>query len=227
VPLNPIQLPRRDFFGIPGVRSPIEDPIYIHGTRDYQCRKPARYIHWKASARHNRLMEKICEPAEQEKILILICTDHFSSDHTGESFERSLEVAASLAVQLERMRFAVGLVTNGRLKGGGRAALKISRSPGQLSDVLETMARLEPAPTGEMIDVLQRGLILPWGVTGVCFTYRLDAGSLALNQFFKHRSIPMVMIVCDQAADLTAAETKTSEQIYRLDDLRVKGPAAK
>lgn len=225
VQLNPVRFPRRDFFGIPGIRSPIEDPIYIHGTRDYQCRRPARYIHWKASARHNRLMEKVCEPAEQEKILMLVCTDRFSSDPTGESFERALEVAASLAIQLDRTRFAVGLATNGKLKGGGKAALKISRSPGHLSDILETMARLEPVPAGDMVDILQRGLTLPWGVTGVCFTYRLDAASLALNQYFRYRNIPMVMIVCDQTADLTAAETKTTEKIYRLDDIRAKGPA--
>ncbi|MDF1591583.1 MAG: DUF58 domain-containing protein [Desulfobacterales bacterium] len=225
VQLNPIRLPRRDFFGIPGVRSPIEDPIYIHGTRDYQSRRPARYIHWKASARHNRLMEKVCEPAEQEKILMLVCTDRFSSDHTGEAFERALEVAASLAVQLDRMRFVVGLASNGRLKGGGNAAVKISRNPGHLSDILETMARLEPVPAGEMVDILQRGLTLPWGVTAVCFTCRLDGASLALNQYFNRRNIPMVMIVCDHTADLTAAETKTNEKIYRLDDIRVKGPA--
>lgn len=225
VQLNPVRFPRRDFFGIPGVRSPIEDPIYIHGAREYQCRRPARYIHWKASARHNRLMEKVCEPAEQEKILMLVCTDRFSSDRTGESFEHALEVAASLAVQLDRTRFAVGLATNGRLKGGGKAVVKISRNPGQLSDILETMARLEPVPAGDMVDILQRGLTLPWGVTGVCFTYRLDAGSLALNQYFKHCNIPMVMIVCDHTADLTAAETMTKEKIYRLDDIRAKGPA--
>lgn len=226
VQLNPVRFPRRDFFGIPGVRSPIEDPIYIHGTRDYQYRRPARYIHWKASARHNRLMEKVCEPAEQEKVLMLICADRFSSDHTGESFERALEVAASLAVQLDRMRVAVGLATNGRLTGGGQAAVKISRNPGRLSDILEMMARLQPVPTGDMVDILHNGLTLPWGVTGVCFTYRLDAGSLALNQYFKHRNIPMVMIVCDQRADLASAQTKASEKIYRLDDIPAKGSAA-
>jgi len=190
VPLNPARFPRRDFFGIPGVRSPIEDPIYIHGARDYQCRRPARYIHWKASARHNRLMEKVCEPAEQEKILMLVCADRFSSDHTGESFECALEAAASLAVELDRKRFAVGLVTNGRLKGGGKAAVKISRNPGQLSDILETMARLEPVPAGDMLDLLQHGLTLPWGVTAVCFTYRLDSTSLALNQTLNTATSP-------------------------------------
>jgi len=223
VPLNPVRFPRCDFFGIPGVRSPIEDPIYIHGARDYQSRRPARYIHWKASARHNRLMEKVCEPAEQEKILMLVCTHRFSSDSTGESFERTLEAAASLAVEFDRRRFAVGLVTNGRLKGDGKAVLKISRNPGHLSDILETMARLEPVPAEDMVDRLQRGMTLPWGVTAVCFTYRLDRASLALNQYFKQRNIPMAVIVCDQRTDLTAAETKTSEKIYRLDDIRAKG----
>lgn len=227
VPLNSVTLPRRDFFGIPGVKSPIEDPVYIHGTREYQYRRPARYIHWKASARQNRLQEKVCEPAEQEKILMLILTDRFSRDRSGETFERCLEAAASLAFQFERMRCSVGLVTNGRVNGGGTAAVKISRNPGQLSEILETMARLEAVPAGDMVDILHRGLTLPWGVTCISFIYDLNAASLALNQYFKHRGVPTVMVVCDEKMKLTTAETKTSEKIYRLNDIRAQGPDIK
>lgn len=223
VRLNPLQLPRRDFFGIPGVKSPVEDPVYIHGTRDYQYLRPARFIHWKASARQNRLMEKLCEPAEQEKILILIHTDHFDSDPLGEIFEHTLEAAASLAVNLDRMRFAVGLATNGHLKNGGRATLKISRSPGLISNILETLARLEPFPAEDMITILQRGGTLPWGVTAVCFSYRLDETSLTINRYFQQRKIPIVMVFCDPQADLKEAGTQAGENIYRLEDLKAKG----
>jgi len=223
VQLKRLPLPRRDFFGIPGVKSPIEDPVYIHGTRDYQHRRPARFIHWKASARLNRLMEKICEPAEQEKILIMVRVEHFSEDPTGESFERCLEAAASLAVELERRRYAVGVTTNGRLKGGGRPELKISRSPGQMADILETLARLEPYPAAALTELLQQGAALPWGITAVCLTCRFDAGALEVEHYFRRRRIPLVTIVCDAAAASQAAEAGRAGSLYRLEEIYPKG----
>ena len=51
VHVRPVTLPKREFFGIPGAKSPVEDPVFIFGTRDYQPGRPARGIHWKASAR--------------------------------------------------------------------------------------------------------------------------------------------------------------------------------
>ena len=41
--------------------------IYIRGHGDYQAGRPSRFIHWKASARHHRLQEKVFDPSEQEK----------------------------------------------------------------------------------------------------------------------------------------------------------------
>ena len=77
MPLGPLSLPRRDFFGVPGGESPVDDPVYILGTTDYQNGRPAKYIHWKASARHHRLQEKVFESTEQEKILLVVDVDQF------------------------------------------------------------------------------------------------------------------------------------------------------
>jgi uncharacterized protein (DUF58 family) len=218
VPLKPVLLPRRDFFGIPGARSPIEDPVYIHGTRDYQHRRPARFIHWKASARYNRLQEKVCEPAEQEKVLLLICTEGFAEDENGEAFERGLEVVASLAIEFDRMRYAVGLATNGHLTGGGRALLPVTRNRNQLSEILESLARLEAMPRENLEGMLQRGLNLPWGVTAVGLVYRQDAGSGAMQAYFKRRNIPLVTIVCALQGP-TSPEASADQRVYRLEDL--------
>ena len=96
VEIKPLSLPRRAFYGIPGARSPVEDPVYIYGTKDYQPGSPARRIHWKASARHNRIQEKLCEPTEQEKILILLDVGPFAEVRAEEAFERIIEAAALL-----------------------------------------------------------------------------------------------------------------------------------
>ena len=196
IPLRPIRLPRRDLFGIPGVKGPIEDPIYVYGTREYQSGRPARYIHWKASARFARLQEKICEPAAQEKILLIVAVDRFHQHQAKADFEKILEVAASAAVRFDQAGFAVGLVTNGELKGGGSLVLPISRGAGQMPKILETLARVQMTPAADMGDLLQRGLNLPWGTTGLSLSYDLGGCGSEIVAFFHHRGTPLVSIVC-------------------------------
>ena len=112
VPLKPVRLSRRDLFGKPGGTGMLPDPLYIVGTRDYQARAPARHIHWKASARHLRVQEKVFEPSFQEKVLFIVQVDGFIAYGNGEPFERTLEVVASLSVRLQDDGHPVGLATN-------------------------------------------------------------------------------------------------------------------
>ncbi len=196
IPLKPVSLPRRDLFGIPGSKSPIEDPVYVYGTRDYQSGRPARYIHWKASARLPRLQEKICEPAAQEKILLIVAVDHFIKNQAHSDFEKILEVAASAAVYFDRAGFAVGLVTNGVLKGGGSPVLQIGRGKRQIPKILETLARLQMTPSADLGDILRRTVKLPWGTTGVSLTYDSAESCKEIFAFFNHRRGPIVSVVC-------------------------------
>ena len=195
IPLKPVSLPRRDFFGIPGSKSPIEDPVYVYGTRDYQSGRPARYIHWKASARLTKLQEKICEPAAQEKILLIVAVDHYFKNQARSEFEKILEVAASAAVNFDRAGFAVGLVTNGALKGGGSPVLQVGRGDQQIPHILETLARLQMTPAADLGDILRRGLKLPWGTTGVSLTYDSAESRKEVLAFFNHRRGPLVSVV--------------------------------
>jgi uncharacterized protein (DUF58 family) len=196
IPLYPVRLPRRDLFGIPGSKSPIEDPVYVYGTREYQSGRPARYIHWKASARLARLQEKICEPATQEKILLIVEVDRFFKHRAHSDFEKILEVAASAAVHFDRAGFAVGLVTNGVLKGGGSSVLPIGRGTQQIPKILETLARLQMKPSADLGEILRRGLKLPWGTTGVSLSYDSGESCKEIFAFFNHRRGPIVSVVC-------------------------------
>lgn len=196
IPLKPIRLPRRDFFGIPGSESPIEDPVYVYGTREYQSGRPARYIHWKASARFSRLQEKICEPAAQEKILLIVEVDHFFKHRAHADFEKILEVAASAAVQFDRAGFGVGLVTNGELKAGGSSVWPIGRGTRQIPKILETLARLQMTPSADLGDILRRGLKLPWGTTAISLSYDSGEPCQEIMAFFNHRRAPIVSVVC-------------------------------
>ena len=184
VPIKTIRLPRQDLFGVPGFKSPIEDPVYVCGTRDYQSGRPARYIHWKASARLAKLQEKISEPATQEKIALFVAVDGFSINRAHVEFEKALEVAASAAVQFDRAGFAVGLVTDGELKGGGSPLVPIGRGGGQIPKLLETLARLQMKPAAKLGDIMGQGLKLPWGTTVVNLVYDYNRFARDLPAFF-------------------------------------------
>jgi uncharacterized protein (DUF58 family) len=200
VPLGPLSLPRRDFFGVPGGESPVDDPVYILGTTDYQNGRPAKYIHWKASARHHRLQEKVFESTEQEKILLVVDVDQFVKAEAEDKFEGTLEVVASMAVRLDRQGCAVGLLTNGITKGTS-PVVSISRSPQQLSDILEALARLKLEPGEALIDMLRR-VEIPWGTSCLYFTLNEDATADVVRAHFKRRKMPVLPFTFETASAL-------------------------
>jgi uncharacterized protein (DUF58 family) len=222
VPLKSFPLPRRDFFGVPGAKSPVQDPIYILGTRDYQHGQPAKYIHWKASARHHRLQEKVFEPTEQEKVLLVVDVNQFASLKAEEEFENTLEIVASLAVRMDKRGYALGLVTNGAVVGGGPAIVPIARNRQQLPAILEVLARLQMESKGDLIDTLRRGLEVHWGMSCVHFSYEEDGTLLAAEQYFKHRKTPVMFFVCQPRFASREDHSKVWHKIHSVDDLCIK-----
>ena len=219
VPLKPISLPRRDFFGIPGARSPIQDPIYTLGTRDYQHGQPSKYIHWKASAHRDRLQEKIFESTHQEKILLVVNVDRFARHEAEQDFERTLEIVASLAVQLDQRGHTVGLVANGILKGGGPAIVPAARNHQQLPAILEVLARLQMSPNRELKDLLRHRLALAWGISCVYFSLEEDETVLAAREYFTWRKTPAVFFVCRPCFSPGEEGFKVRRMVYQLNDI--------
>ncbi|MFW6115295.1 MAG: DUF58 domain-containing protein [Thermodesulfobacteriota bacterium] len=221
VPFRPFSLPRRDFFGTPGARSPVQDPVYILGTRDYQHWRPARHIHWKASARQNRLQEKLFEPSEQEKVLLAIEVSQFERSNASENFERTLEVVGSLAVQSHQQGYAVGLVTNGIVEGGP-PVLPIARSPHQAMSILEILARLKMKASGSLTDALHRTSTLPWGLSCVHFSHRTDQDTRDAAQYFFHKRVPTILVVCSSAEIGEQDRPIPAVTVYRMDEIRME-----
>ena len=221
VPLKPVSLPSRDFFGSPGAKSPVQDPIYILGTRDYQHGRPARHIHWKASARHNRLQEKIFEPSEQKKVLLAVEVGQFQKANASERFEHTLEVVGSLAVESYQRGYALGFVTNG-LVDGGPSFLSMGRSPQKLSAILEILARLKMRADGSIEDILSRILELPWGLSCVHFSYEQDQGTRATAQYLSHNMIPTIFVVSTARSQWERDGRIFKAKTYRLDEIRVE-----
>jgi uncharacterized protein (DUF58 family) len=220
--LKPFPLPRRDFFGVPGAKSPVQDPIYILGTRDYQHWRPARHIHWKASARHNRLQEKVFEPSEQEKVLLALEVSRFETDHASESFEHTLEVVGSLAVQCHQRGYALGFVTNGVVEGGP-SILPIGRSLQQAPSILEILARITMRAEGTLADMLYRALELPWGVSCVHFSYEQDGATPSSAQYFRNKRIPTIFVMGSSPGPCAGDRHTLRGTVYSLDEIRIEG----
>lgn len=225
VPLKQLPLARRDFFGVPGPASPVQDPVYILGTRDYQHGQPSKYIHWKASARHHRLQEKVFESTTQQKVLLVVDVASFTAADPAdgdvqEAFEHTLEVVGSLAVRLEREGSSVGFLSDGRRHGGGTASIPIARNAHQPAAILDALARLGMDSGADLRGLLRTRLAETWGVSCVYFAYSADAGIVAVKEYFGQRNTPVKFIVCETEAASVDEETRHSMQ--RLDKLSLR-----
>jgi uncharacterized protein (DUF58 family) len=221
VSLGPIAIKRRDLFGVPGAKSPVKDPVYILGTRDYQPSRPSRHIHWKASARHLRLQEKIFEPSEQEKVLLTLDVGSFGESNQKECFEHSLEVVASLAVRLDGLGYAVGFAGNGTLKGSNSSNIPIARGPRQIPAILETLARMQTMPSGTMAQTIKQSLGSQRGVSCVHFCYEDDPSVSELEKIFQKRQIPATFLVCRRDPNLQPSGRNEGVYRYFIDEIRI------
>ncbi len=197
VNLNDTTVPLRELFGSPGVKSPVVDPVYPVATRDYQEGQPARHINWKASARHGRLHEKVFQASAQQKILLAVDVEQFNKEKVADTFERTLEVTASLAVKLEQQGRIFGLVSNGILEGEKDlpAYLPPRRGTGQMPHLLEMLARLQMIPGNGMETNLLHGAGFSRGVTCLYFTYNSIEIPVPVQNLFNRFHIPIIFVV--------------------------------
>jgi len=222
VPLKPFSIIRRDFFGTPGDESPVRDPVYILGTHDYQFGRPARFIHWKASARRHVLQEKVFEPTEQEKVLLIFAVEEFARSGESEGFERSLEAVASLAALFDREGVATGFITDAALTGKETFFRAVRRDPGHLPSILEILARIRMEKGRDLTEELRGMSGLPYGITCLCFSHRMNEGTRAVEEYFKRRRIPVIHYVDIPSPDgVNVPRSVLRTSIRAIDDILV------
>ena len=201
VDVKPIELPRQDVFGLPGRRSPVKDPVYLLGTREYRSGLPARFIHWKASARHQKLQEKVFDPSEQEKVLLAVDVKSFAQCDAEGSLEQTLEIAASVAVQLDRRGSAFGFACNAEMADGANRVLPVAGHRHQLSALLELLAHIRPASDTVLETVLTERVSFPWGTSALVFINAIGPSVAGWQNVFTSRRIPVVLAVYDAQAE--------------------------
>ncbi|GAK59112.1 conserved repeat domain protein [Candidatus Vecturithrix granuli] len=219
IPLTGFSVPKREVWGTPGAKHPIHDPVYLLGTREYHHSQPAKYIHWKASARYNRLQEKLFEPTSQEKMLLVLDVAQFVQHQAAGVFEEMLEVAASAGVLLLQQGQSVGLVTNGRVIDGSPGMLPIASGPRQAQALLELLAKLLMEVTEDLSALLMRDMNWPGGVSCLHLAYCYDETTVTISNLFQRRHFPAMFVVGQISAESAALSEKVRGKRYRLEDV--------
>ncbi len=175
-PIRPVPQPVSETLGDRPAAGPIGDPAFFAGVREYDPGRPSRHIHWKASARHGALLEKLFEPTAREGILLLLDAAGFADAGDEQEFELALSAAASIAFSLHRRGIAVGLAADVRRVGaGGRSGdglLVIAPDTGPPGRIFEALARMVPERSGDWDRLRQRLPRLFGGNTGICIGLR-------------------------------------------------------
>ena len=215
ITLKPFPILKRILFGKQAKVSPIHDPIHILGTRDYQSFSPACNIHWKATARHHKLQEKIFEVTEQEKVFIILEVEGFLHQAGEAAFERAIEVIAALSFEMDAHHYAVGFLTNGFMNDGGPQLLPAARNSGHISDLFEMLAKIDFKVTCKMDELLQRTSYPFTGTICLYFSYESPAESFPLTR----GKAPLMNIIAERRYGDSATDKGVNPPYEYLEDL--------
>jgi uncharacterized protein (DUF58 family) len=125
-----------------------DDPNLPMGVRDYAPGDRFRDIHWPATARTGQLQTRVYQPVAGLDIVVCVNAATYGRHWEGYDPERTealVETSATLVTEALEAGYRVGLLSNGSIARSGRPfRIPPSRSPGQLSLLLECLAGLTP-----------------------------------------------------------------------------------
>lgn len=175
-PLEHLGLPAKEPFGeIKVSQSLFTDPIKTRGIRDYSPGDRFRDVHWKATARRGELQIKVYDPSTGMTMAVFLNVATFARHWMGYDpalLERAISVAASAANYGAQVGWGIGVYANGAVPNSDQPIrVPPSRSPEQLSRVLEALAAVTEFATGSIeLMLLRESAQLPWVATIVLVT---------------------------------------------------------
>jgi uncharacterized protein (DUF58 family) len=148
VPVERLGISSRQPFGdFKAVQQMATDPLRLRAVREYAYGDNQRHIHWKATARRGKLQTKLFEPSATPQLSIFLNQDTFVHMYEGldpPTLELAITVAASVANHALEQGWMVGLQINAFASNSDRQVkIPASRDPGQLTRVLESLARIK------------------------------------------------------------------------------------
>jgi uncharacterized protein (DUF58 family) len=113
-------------------------------VREYRSGDNPRHIHWRSSARHGRLMVKQFDAIATSETWIVLDLDAEVHDERGDSFERSVEIAATLAAYLIGLGQRCGVAGGQTAEGEPRLFLPPAAGTTQVRAILYALAEAQP-----------------------------------------------------------------------------------
>ena len=169
VPLDKLGIPSKQLFGDIRIKQHLfQDPVLTAGVRDYRPGDSLKRIHWKSSARLNKLQTRIYEPTTTVDLSIFLDVRTTESPYWGsvtQLQEIGVMTAAAIAQYALEAGFRIGLYVNQITRfSEGLVRVPHSQHPEQLTRILETLSQVhqvEARPAPQFIRQEVRNL--PWG----------------------------------------------------------------
>lgn len=200
VPVEQLGIPARQPFGdLKSALNLMADPLRIRGVREYAVGDSPRFVNWKATARTGVLQTKLFEPSATPQLLIFCDQDTFRRMWEGidaSTLELTITVAASLANHALQEGYMVGLLVNAfAASSDTQVRITPSRSPDQLTRILESLARLRGWSGMLMEDLIRaRRRSLPIASTIVVVTGMVSEELLDLLSALRRAGHPVTLV---------------------------------
>jgi uncharacterized protein (DUF58 family) len=211
VPVKELVLPyERPSGELKARRKIVEDPLRMATVREYVPGDSIRHIHWKNTARLNKLQTKVFDPSASQVMVIFVDLQTAPNPYSfiSEYLELIISSAASITVYALEQRLAVGLYVNGGPGDAGHWTLvPPGRSPGQGMQILEALAPLNGFRLLSLPQLIQRSMsTLPYGCTALVLSARATEESLVALLSLQDAGHPVVLFtVGDQVPEVPAA----------------------
>jgi len=164
----------------------------------------------------------VFEPSEFGTILLALDVGAFEKNMAEDAFEHTLEVIASLSIKLNESGHAVGLMTNGVMKGGGVSTVAPARSTRQLPAIMEVLARLQIMQYKPMKRIIRQAPFKQRGVSCAIFSYACGKDTDELKHILRERHIPVSTFACHSHLAPAPAQQQTMTDVHSIDDIRLQ-----
>lgn len=200
VPIEQLGITARQPFGdFKATQDLAADPLRLRTIREYAYGDNPRHVHWKATARRGSVQTKLFEPAATPQLFIFCNQDTFAHIWQGldpQTLELTITVAASLANYGLEEGYMVGLRVNSfSPQSDMQVKINPSRDPGQLTRILEALARIKGwsgLPMEELLHAERRNL--PRGATLVVVTAVISDDMLDTLTAIRRAGHPVTLV---------------------------------
>ncbi|UQZ36601.1 DUF58 domain-containing protein [Paenibacillus sp. PK3_47] len=157
---NDLPLPVHSWLGeLPVKRWIVEDPFLTAGTREYMPGDSLGSINWKATARTGSMQVHRKDYTADSRLIICINVEDSDSMwrtvNNAERIEWGIRCAAAVGEYAMGHGIETGLLSNGRLDGGGAREPVSARSLGSLEELMGLLACLNLDRTIPMSSLLE------------------------------------------------------------------------